>query len=302
LQLGNYQGPGVDVDYTGGYADRNGRFVVTNESLAYYQTPFQDPRYSLEDYENPKNGYYKIGLRTIAVRLGPARLAGEATITSHNFRGDDSSGYTYQPGNRRVRSSPNVEFDYPVATSGGASFYDESYIFLGSKRKFDWKLIGKQEMIIPYSSYKLAWGDVNTVIGAGFPKSEYLRWELHRTWVVEATRKAGERHAFAKRKYYLDEDCPGSAVSDAWDDKGAVVRGGFGSCLWIWDYQQNFGYAWVSDLLTNTYGNVAHPGNGKSKGVKFRRPETGLGGYPSDGKMLEDGEYTPDALARRSAR
>lgn len=302
LQMGAYFGPGFDVDVSAIYVDRKGSVVTTATSIIYYQSPFQDPRYSVEDFENTNNPYAQLSSRTILWRTGPPRITGEAGLYFFSADNRNSRSWAYQPGNRRVRLSPNVEYDFPIASSAGASFYDEVSIFQGRKDKFDWKLIGKKEMIIPYSNYRLAYGDKDKALMAGHPNPEYTRWELHRTWVVEATVKPSTRHVFAKRRYYIDEDSPASAMGDNWNAKGEIVRGNYQSTLWIWDYQVNFPYFWNSDLVSGTFYTAYHPGNGTERGVRFRNPNTGFGGNTPDGKMVPESGFTPEALSRRTQR
>jgi hypothetical protein len=83
--------------------------------------------------------------------------------------------------------------------------------------------------------YTLKWGcDMDKKLMPKHINPACERWELHRVWVVEATRKDGVRHAQKKRRYYIDEDTFGAAVYDAWDDSGASVafhrQTGWASC------------------------------------------------------------------------
>ncbi|MGH8333724.1 MAG: DUF1329 domain-containing protein, partial [Pseudomonas sp.] len=55
-------------------------------------------------------------------------------------------------------------------------------------------------------------------------KPAFMRWELHRVWVVEATLKPGKRHAVPKRMFYYDEDNWGNASIDGWDAEGTLWR------------------------------------------------------------------------------
>ncbi|MGL1161900.1 DUF1329 domain-containing protein, partial [Vibrio parahaemolyticus] len=43
-------------------------------------------------------------------------------------------------------------------------------------------------------------------LGPKHINSDAQRWELHRVWEVEATLKAGARHAVPRRTFYFDED------------------------------------------------------------------------------------------------
>src|SRR3546814_12861612 len=62
------------------------------------------------------------------------------------------------------------------------------------------------------------------VIRRGHINPEYARYELHRVWVVEATLKAGLRHAFSKRVFYVDEDSWSIAAVDCYDGRGQLWR------------------------------------------------------------------------------
>lgn len=55
---------------------------------------------------------------------------------------------------------------------------------------------------------------------------ELTRYELHRVWKVEATLKDGERHIYAKRTFYIDEDSWQIAVVDHYDGRGELWRVG----------------------------------------------------------------------------
>ena len=85
----------------------------------------------------------------------PARRAGEILLV-HEPGADFTQGkgrkaWQYLTGQRRVRLAPAVNFDTPNPGVAGTSTYDDSFIINGSQERFDWKLIGKKEMIVPYS-------------------------------------------------------------------------------------------------------------------------------------------------------
>ena len=68
-------------------------------------------------------------------------------------------------------------------------------VFSGAMDRYDWKLVGKKELYVPYNSYK-AHSDktkVDDLIKPGFINPDLLRYGLHRIWVVEATIKPGMR-------------------------------------------------------------------------------------------------------------
>lgn len=64
---------------------------------------------------------------------------------------------------------------------------------IGATDRYDWKLVGKREIYIPYNSYRLDAADLKYVdiIKPGHINPELTRYELHRVWQVEATPKIG---------------------------------------------------------------------------------------------------------------
>ena len=51
-----------------------------------------------------------------------------------------------------------------------------------------------------------------------------MRYELHRVWEVEANLKPGNRHIYAKRVFYLDEDSWTVLYEDAYDTRKQLWR------------------------------------------------------------------------------
>jgi hypothetical protein len=158
----------------------------------------------------------------------PPRLAGQVLLVheSLNQIAQPRQAWIYNPGQRRVRRAPNVAYDNPGTASDGLRTNDMTDMFNGAMDRFDWKLVGKREMYVPYNAYKVhAKGlDPATYLKAGFIDPAYLRYELHRVWVVEATLKAGKRHINAKRTFFLDEDSWQILVMDHYDGQGRLWR------------------------------------------------------------------------------
>ncbi|AIL61768.1 DUF1329 domain-containing protein [Pseudomonas alkylphenolica] len=134
--------------------------------------------------------------------------------------------WQYNPGQRRVLRAPQVSFDTPVETSAGLRTMDMVDIFNGSTIKYDWKLLGKKEMLVPYNTYKLASRDLKykDIIQTSHLNQDLVRYEPHRVWVVEATLKPSERHIYAKRVFYIDEDSWGILAVDLYDGRGELWR------------------------------------------------------------------------------
>ena len=125
-----------------------------------------------------------------------------------------------------MRPAPYVAYDNPATASDGLATSDDLQMFNGATDRYEWKLVGKQEMFIPYNSYKMSGNrpDVAEVLGPGHLNPDYARYELHRVWVVEATLKEGARHIYGKRVFYIDEDSWSIAVTDEYDMAGELWR------------------------------------------------------------------------------
>ena len=108
--------------------------------------------------------------------------------------------WQYLPGQRRVKLAPDLAYDTPNPGAAGAGTYDDVSVFNGAIDRFDWKLIGKKEMYVPYSSYRLTYHkNAADITKPNHLNPDLVRWELHRVWVVEATLKPGKRHIYSKR-------------------------------------------------------------------------------------------------------
>lgn len=158
----------------------------------------------------------------------PARLAGGAVLVHETLNQVDEprQAWGYNAGQRRVRLAPNLAYDTPIATADGLRYADDTDIYNGAPDRYNWKLIGKKELFIPYNSYKLSAGDVayKDLIKPGHLNPDYTRYEKHRVWVVEATLKEGMRHVYSKRTFYIDEDSWGISVADLYDSAGELWR------------------------------------------------------------------------------
>lgn len=167
----------------------------------------------------------------------------------------DRQAYLYNPGTRRVRQAPEFGFDNPQG-AGGLRTVDDDRLFNGSPERYDWKLVGKQEIYIPYNTARmndpaLKYADLLT------PHSlnpDVMRYELHRVWVLEATVKQGYRHVYARRRWYLDEDTWHAVWVDNYDGRGQLWRASMVNYFYspaIQGYQA--GVALYHDLTADAY-------------------------------------------------
>jgi len=158
----------------------------------------------------------------------PARLAGNILLVHEtlNQSAQPRQAWVYNPGQRRVRRAPNVAYDNPGTASDGLRTNDMTDMFNGAMDRFNWEIVEKREMIIPYNSYKAHSGDLepDDLVTPGHLNPDHLRYELHRVWVVEATLREGTRHINSRRTFYLDEDTYQIAVINHYDSRGDMWR------------------------------------------------------------------------------
>lgn len=133
--------------------------------------------------------------------------------------------WQYLPGQRRVRLAPDLAFDTPATQNAGAAFFDDIFMFNGSMERYDFELIGKKEMYVPYNNYKYVWtASVADLLQPNHINPDVMRWEMHRVWVVEASLKSNARHAYAKRRFYVDEDSWFVLLNESYDARGELWR------------------------------------------------------------------------------
>ena len=189
--------------------------------------------------------------------VGPARRNGEALlwIDAVNPLKQPRRAWQYLPGQRRVKLAPDLAYDTPNPGAAGAGTYDDVSVFNGAIDRYDWKLVGKKEMYVPYSSYRLTYHKTSAdVTKPNHLNPDFVRWELHRVWVVEATLKADKRHIYSKRVFYLDEDSWTALASDQYDARGQLYRSSFAYPSYSYDAQAPFGDTFaIYDFSSGVY-------------------------------------------------
>ena len=208
----------MQKDYTGKYAKPNGELVHSYTANALRYQPF---------YEENPTMYYGYRYEYTA----PSRLAGQNTMVLDMVANSDRRAHNYSPATRRVRLSPDSAADTPVSQVGGAMTFDDDIMFSGKKDRYEWNLIGRKEMYIPFNNYRYqytdesdaeCYGDAKFI--AGHPKSECIRWELQRVWHVQAVLKDGQRHVYHKRDLFISEDTYIDGYAQMYDSSGNIYR------------------------------------------------------------------------------
>lgn len=215
-----YRGGSVTRLVTQATPQTNGSF-----SLVYFQDQFVF-RDKMKDYDpaNPGNILFYFKQKVTA----PARLAGTVLLVHETLDQvkEPRKAWVYATGQRRVRQAPQVSYDGPGTAADGLRTSDNLDMYNGAPDRYDWKLEGKKEMYIASNSYKidsptLKYADI---IKAGHINQDLTRYELRRVWHVVATLKPGQRHIYAKRDFYIDEDTWQAAVIDHYDGRGQLWR------------------------------------------------------------------------------
>jgi len=202
-----------------------------------------------------------VGVYVRMLTLKPERDKGSVIKTIDNFtqEGDARLAWQYIPAVRRVRQAPGFGFDSPLPSTANSVTVDEIRLYNGSAERYTWKLLGKKEMYVPYNNFRLEAKDVGAnnyanLLKPGHENPDFVRWELHRVWVLEGKLKDGYRHLYPTRVVYADEDSWLYVMSDIYDAKNV---------LWRWNWVNNFyapgpkvfaqGSAFYHDLVGGSY-------------------------------------------------
>lgn len=222
----------------------------------------------------------------------PPRLAGQLLLV-HEFADQVSEprkAWTYNPGQRRVRLAPNVAYDNPGTAADGLRTNDDFFMYNGATDRYDWKLVGKREIYIPYNGYLINGPTlkVKDVLQAGHINPEHARYELHRVWEVEATLKPGTSHLYKKRVFFIDEDSWIVHVQDKYDNRDQ---------LWRVDELHSLNYYDIPFVAAGL--EVKHDlQSGRYIALSIRNEES----IVYDRVPLTPADFTPDALRTKGTR
>ncbi|HZX18498.1 MAG TPA: DUF1329 domain-containing protein [Pseudomonas sp.] len=214
----NWRGTSLSMNFRHYLMTADGSQVMSTDGQAIQEMPYYYEDGTPETFEGD---YWLFRL----LNVGPPIRAGEQIMGRTNVNGDKSQAHVYLSGQRRVRKLPNACCDTPTPATAGVMSFDELSVFQGRMDRFNWKLVGKKEVYIPYNTNKVqAAAKPEDLFGKHHLNPDYVRWELHRVWVVEADLVPGKRHQLPKGRYYLDEDTWQAALGDRWDGNGQLAK------------------------------------------------------------------------------
>ena len=220
----NLRWRGIRVSRTFGQAavTRKGRYTVTL-ALQDWALPYGAlPGTTLRD----KFPNMLLALKSKTIQPGLLAGNGALTLEPIDQTADPRKTWQYNRALRRIVRLPNVAHDFPAFDTDNLRTVDEFDMFNGSPEHYEWRLLGKRELYIPYNAYRLhssaaGYGDI---IQQRHINPELVRYELHRVWVVEGILKPGMKHIYSRRVFYLDEDSWQIAVADNYDQDGKLWR------------------------------------------------------------------------------
>jgi len=222
----------------------------------------------------------------------PARLAGNILLVHETLNQVvlPRQAWIYNPGQRRVRRAPNVAYDNPGTASDGLRTNDMTDMFNGAMDRYDWKVVGKKEMYVPYNSYKVHAGDLSydDIIKPGHLNQDLMRYELHRVWIVDANLKEGMRHINPKRTFYMDEDTYQILLIDHYDARDQLWRASEAHCINYYDVPTF--WSTIETHYDLQSGRYVAQGLDNSMPVNTFNVE------------MNPGQYTPQALRTRGRR
>jgi hypothetical protein len=166
----------------------------------------------------------------------PSARKGEIILTQDplDYTKKKRAVWQYRPGQRRIRRVPSMAYDTPSQTLAGMITIDDVFMYTGAIDAYNWVLKGKKEIILPYHNYGLVSAELEKALTPGHINPEFVRWELHRVWVVEAQLKQGERHIYARRVMHLDEDTWANVMEDKYNSRGELWRTAVGYSVMDW--------------------------------------------------------------------
>lgn len=224
--------------------------------------------------------------------IAPARLAGTILLAHETMDQvkEPRRAWVYNAGRRRVTRAPNVAYDNPGTAADGQRTSDQFDMFNGAPDRYEWTLVGRKEMIVPYNSYRLHSDKVKVtdILRPLHPNPDLARYELHRVWVVDAKLKSGTSHLYARRTFYIDEDSWQLLAADHYDGRGQMWRVSEAHCINYYDAQTFWSTLEVHiDLQNGRYLAIGLDNENRMYDFKIKRA-------PAD--------FTPDSLRREGVR
>ena len=211
--------------YQGGSIEKNSHVFPVRRDGSYTRIGVWSKKVYSDhiDKNKSENFFYVLGKFT-----EPRSLKGDILLVQEPFSYDikNRSSWIFSSAQRRVRRAPDVAYDGVGNGSEGMITADQVDGFNGATDRYDWKLIGKKTLIIPYNSYDIGNKNINysEVIQQNTVNPSLLRYEFHRVWIINAKLKNGKRHIYHERFFYIDEDSWTIVMEEVLTKKGEIWK------------------------------------------------------------------------------
>lgn len=281
--------------YRGVYGVRNASEAVVQRNGAYaLVAAHQEILFKFYENQGQTQQAENILFYYLSLIKSPARLAGGAVLVHETMdqTKDMRQAWAYNAGQRRVRRAPNLSYDAPIAASEGIRTADSTDIYNGNPDRYDWKVVGKKEIYIPYNNYKITDPSVSykDLLQQGHINPAVTRNELHRVWVIEGTLRQDSRHVYSKRRFYLDEDSWQIVLTDEYDSRGELWKV---SIAYLKNYYE-LPTTWTAlDVFYDLQGRRYHVQNLDNEEINT---------INFSHKVPDDSYFKPAALRRRGVR
>jgi hypothetical protein len=278
-----FQGTYRVSDYVQVTPDTKGRYAVDKVTHFDYF-----PYYDRERADDGKLMMF------IAQQTAPAKVAGDSFLFHDyvNPKKNPRSIWRYFSGQRRVRRAPVFVYDTPIPPSYGYRTIDSFDMYFGSPDKYDWTLVGKKEIFVPYNNFDLQDPSlkVKEIATPFHINPQYTRYELHRVWVVEGSLKEGQRHIYKKRVFFIDEDSWNITVADLYDKRDELWRVTVSYLMDFWDVPVTWTALEVHhDVIARRYNALPFMSEAKQTHDFSQKPP-------------EDSFFTPASMRRISTK
>lgn len=285
-----YRGYKLARTFASAAPTRSGSFtpiIVKDEAIFDYASPDNK---SFEQLDN-------VSVRYIQETLAPARRAGQLLLVHETVdpKKGERRSWQYTTGNTnsapRVQRTSAVAYDNPQIYSDAMSTADSFDVFSGPLDHYNWTVLGKEERLVAYNSYKLSAPSLKytDIIKAGHLNQDLVRYEKHRVWAVEAVLKPTERHVYHRRVAYFDEDGGNMVGGELYDARGGLWRVQEAQIIQYYDVPTCFNASdVVYDLVEGRY--VVQNLKNEEKGIDF------------NAENLKSSMFVPDELRRRMSK
>ena len=211
--------------YTGGGVVREGRSFAVRASGDASMIGFWSRRFHASHLEGAPEDLH---FAAMGGYLAPASLRGQIALVHEPFDLSRRSraAWIYSSALRRVRRAPDLAYDAVADGSEGIFTTDQVDGYNGSPDRFEWVLLGRRTLIVPYNTYAIGEppATASRILQRGSVNPELMRYELHRVWVVEARLRQGQSHVYGLRRFFIDEDSWTVLVEEAYSPRGDLWR------------------------------------------------------------------------------